>query len=444
MGQNKTPNFSCDGTSCTDYSVVTLMKAKTALILSLAANLVFALYVVKLATTKGSSTSPDTRSPESEIEASGGKPAGAEPVKVFAASTTTVRTFTWESVESPDYREYIANLRAIGCPEETIRDIIVADVNKLYAAKKREARGAPKKFEYWKAGNPWMSQMDPEYLAQNRALEEEKLAVLRQLGIEPDLKMQMSSLVNATDALGTMFGFLPEDKQVSVMKLMQDMQTEMAEAGQDGGFDLETVQAAQRKTEAAIKGVLSPEEFREYELRMSTTANTLRSQLAGFDPSEQEFLKVYDLRKAFDDEFSMYSLGNETDAEQKRRREAEQQVNDAIKQALGEERFADYERAKDWSFQQINQAAKRADLGTTEAIQVYEMKKAAEAEVQSVRQNQQLTQDQRIAALAGIQAETEKSMKTVLGEKGWDQYNRNQNTFWLQNMVPPSSVQTGN
>ena len=37
--------------------------------------------------------------------------------------------FSWREVESDDYPTYIANLRDIGCPEQTIRDIIIADVN---------------------------------------------------------------------------------------------------------------------------------------------------------------------------------------------------------------------------------------------------------------------------------------------------------------------------
>ncbi len=44
-------------------------------------------------------------------------------------------TFNWSAVESSDYPTYIANLRAIGCPEPTIRDIIKADVHSLYAAR---------------------------------------------------------------------------------------------------------------------------------------------------------------------------------------------------------------------------------------------------------------------------------------------------------------------
>src|SRR5438477_6250578 len=43
------------------------------------------------------------------------------------------RGFDWQSVASPDLRQYIANLRAVQCPEETIRDIILAEANRQYA-----------------------------------------------------------------------------------------------------------------------------------------------------------------------------------------------------------------------------------------------------------------------------------------------------------------------
>ncbi len=43
--------------------------------------------------------------------------------------------FVWSSLESEDYPTYIANLRKIGCPEQTIRDIISADLENLYASK---------------------------------------------------------------------------------------------------------------------------------------------------------------------------------------------------------------------------------------------------------------------------------------------------------------------
>jgi hypothetical protein len=46
------------------------------------------------------------------------------------------RPFNWSQVESSDYSTYIANLRSIGCPEQTIRDIITADVDSQYAPRR--------------------------------------------------------------------------------------------------------------------------------------------------------------------------------------------------------------------------------------------------------------------------------------------------------------------
>ena len=46
--------------------------------------------------------------------------------------------FRWSQIESSDYRIYIANLRRVGCPERTVRDIIKADVESLYTARRRE------------------------------------------------------------------------------------------------------------------------------------------------------------------------------------------------------------------------------------------------------------------------------------------------------------------
>jgi len=66
-----------------------------------------------------------------------------EPVVAPAGRPPPSPAFRWSQVESSDYPTYIGNLRAIGCPEETIRDIIKADVAALYASKRRQLeRGA--------------------------------------------------------------------------------------------------------------------------------------------------------------------------------------------------------------------------------------------------------------------------------------------------------------
>src|ERR1041384_6993101 len=46
---------------------------------------------------------------------------------------TVTNNLTWAQLESEDYRAYIQLLRAVVSPEQTIRDIIIADLDKLIA-----------------------------------------------------------------------------------------------------------------------------------------------------------------------------------------------------------------------------------------------------------------------------------------------------------------------
>jgi hypothetical protein len=89
---------------------------------SVLANLVLAAVVVYFARNHW---------PAKEI-AAGGRPI-AWPENQAKSPEPKFGSFTWRQIESSDYRAYIANIRSIGCPEQTIRDIIVADVHGLYA-----------------------------------------------------------------------------------------------------------------------------------------------------------------------------------------------------------------------------------------------------------------------------------------------------------------------
>ena len=51
----------------------------------------------------------------------------------------------------PTIQAYLANLRDIGCPEQTIRDIIIADVNALYAKRRLAEIPTPGPGEWWRA-----------------------------------------------------------------------------------------------------------------------------------------------------------------------------------------------------------------------------------------------------------------------------------------------------
>src|SRR5262245_51853843 len=89
-----------------------------------------------------------------------------------------VRPFHWSQVESADYLTYIANLRRIGCPESTLRDIIVADVNSLFAPRYAALSGTAPEMAWW----GWYDRRKPlrDGLATSeRTLGGEKLTLVR-------------------------------------------------------------------------------------------------------------------------------------------------------------------------------------------------------------------------------------------------------------------------
>src|SRR5262249_38914171 len=59
--------------------------------------------------------------------------------------------FDWQSLASPDLRQYAANLRAVQCPEETIRDILLAEVNRQYGPRERALKVRAEDRQPWES-----------------------------------------------------------------------------------------------------------------------------------------------------------------------------------------------------------------------------------------------------------------------------------------------------
>ena len=343
------------------------------------------------------------------------------------------KRFNWESVESTDYKQYIANLRAIGCPEETIRDIIRADVSKLYEGKKKEVRKAAPKFEYWK-GDGFLRGVGREAWIQMLAVNEERDATLRALGIEPDLSKKEAKNAAVMD---WMLDFLGEEKKAQVLRIHKDLEDKLA-MRELNSLDAAGIARLMQERDEAVKHLLTPEEALQYDLRLSTTALTMRNKADAFEATEQEFITLYKLLKAFEEQFPESPPVNPEDltaAERRARREAaeeaERELQEQIKLALGPERYAEYQPAQNPIYQQMFRIAKQADLGTLDAKQLYQARLNAEEHALQIQNDQGLSPGQRDTALLGVRQETERSIMGVLGEKGWKVFKGAGNSQWL-------------
>ncbi|HEX3987884.1 MAG TPA: hypothetical protein VHZ30_00550, partial [Verrucomicrobiae bacterium] len=88
-------------------------------------------------------------SAQAEVAAWQAKAEAAAAIPEKPAIIYQTNTFNWSQVESTDYRQYIANLRSIGCPESTIKDIIMTDVMRLYAQRRGQYYRNGREFKYW-------------------------------------------------------------------------------------------------------------------------------------------------------------------------------------------------------------------------------------------------------------------------------------------------------
>ncbi|HWC61133.1 MAG TPA: hypothetical protein VHC44_15675 [Verrucomicrobiae bacterium] len=107
---------------------------KTLTGISILMNVVLAGVVVALLTNRRANNPP----PPPSVPATAA--ALSEPIAVVSSNVVVPQRgpFHWSQLEAADYPTYVANLRGVGCPEQTIRDIVTADVDEAFYASKRD------------------------------------------------------------------------------------------------------------------------------------------------------------------------------------------------------------------------------------------------------------------------------------------------------------------
>lgn len=399
------------------------MNYRPLLLISLGINVVLvAIIVQKISVPKAPVSRPaaaPSQATAPTVQLPQALPTGSEP-----------RRFGWESVESPDYKQYIANLRAAGCPEETIRDIIEADLIQLYEHKKKQVRKEAPRWEYWK-GNDFVRGAGREAWMKMHALDEERDKVLRELGVEPNLRKRALKQQNGNDWV---LDFLDDEKKSQMLHVWKEFEDRMQMRDPK---DADAWNRLLKEQDAAIKRLLSPEEAFQYDLRMSPIASTLRHQINDMDATEDEFIALYKLRAA-QGELPLPGPDaprSEWQARGKLEKERQEKLQEQIKQTLGPERYADYEMVTDHRYKAARVFADREKLDSQTTRQTYHIRKDAEQAAAAIQADAALASNRRTEALQAIQRETERAMRTTLGDPAWEKYHRGWHGDWLKDIV---------
>lgn len=374
--------------------------------LSLALNLALAAIIAV-----GRATSETTLAPAVRLAPNRTAPAQIDPA-------------AWAKLKADDPRELMARLQAAGFPSDVVRLMIGSEINLQFAARWRDLDRDANSTTFWKTAND-----EARRVAMRRLSFDQQKAIRAVLGDEPDPADPETKLAQQRLVAG-----LSPEGAAAVKRLTReftDRREEIYMLGVQTPADRAKLQALEKEQRAAINATLSPADRATYELWNGMTANTVRYELAAFNPTEAEFLAVYNARKPFDDRYrDFYSPGvPRTPEQEKQQGEDYRRMITEVKAALGPTRAADYERTSDYAFQQATRLAERLQLPDTAANEIWAVQKDI--------QKRQFPSD---AAgpktdLAALAAEAKTRLVAVLGEKGFEAYRRNGGD-WLQSLEP--------
>jgi hypothetical protein len=342
--------------------------------------------------------------------------------------------FSWRYIESEDHAQLIANLRRIRCPEQTIRDIVLARVDGAFAE-----REALYRFRPAEGSKPWGSRApltaaELEAAKKWRAVEEEKRALLRELlGIQISLDVLPSTYTRNYEDFQAAFQALPTSKRDLVQAMKEDYwqrSDALKEKYKEGSQQdyLEEYWQLNRDHVRALARVLSKQELEEFLMRTSVTGTSLASRLADFGPTEEEFRGIFRLQRRY--EIATGRVGGQfgmVEVDEESRVAGHEGLLEHMKLFLGEERLAQYQRSPDSAYRNLVVIAGHFGLASEIAVKAYELEK-------EYREAGRLFQDRALAdgttapegrnTIGSQEAELRKAQAALLGDEPSRAYQR--------------------
>lgn len=331
--------------------------------------------------------------------------------------------FSWQELESQDYPTYIKNLREIGCPEQTIRDIIIADVTQMlrekYLAAPQRAKANPR----W-----WTNRPEPGAEAENTQAAEkmwtERAAILTEL-LGPDwaIRNRATTASGNTNAYQTMVLATLEANPVLHGLSAEIKQQVAAILGQfnplTGGEETEAAQTEAEKARwTKLSELLTVEQLEAAKLHFSAQAEALRNELdalPGFDTQPEEFRKIYRNTEAIEAQLAALA-GRDDEAAQKQRATLNALRDAAIRSALSPERYEMYVRLSDPAYLAAIEALGNGKISPEAVRLLYAINRERAAEQERIENDPTLTDTQREIELKKLELEQMKATALARGE----------------------------
>lgn len=205
-----------------------------------------------------------------------------------------VFAWSWATVESTDYRQLVANLRADGVPESLVRDLVGLDLLRIYGARAAQLRADTTPAVYWR--KPRFPTPGSDEHRRARELEHEQHAVMQSLfgqQLRPFAAWNLPFMGADLDAVR--FAWLPSEVLPEALRRISPMLEEEREENSTPGVRVNDPTVAQRRLDrqlAALKDLLSPAQLEEFRRREDPDIEQLRIYTRECELNEPEFRRL--------------------------------------------------------------------------------------------------------------------------------------------------------
>lgn len=346
-----------------------------------------------------------------------------EIVPKTTARTSAQPAFDWRIVETTDYKKYAANLRALGFPEELVQTIVIADINKLYEP--RETALRPKVIPFdapVSQRQTKVTQEDLDRMHQLREVQMEKQAAVKDiLGIYVPRDTITTPTARNYVAYEYALNSMPPEKRDAVqIALENEWFADDVNKYLDRTSYVDVYKRTREERNAALTAILTPEEFERFEMNSNPAGTELARRTIGMEPTNEEFPEMFGI--AWDHWVETGGVGGLWRAvpvppEQIAAADAKMDVR--MKEALGPERYLDYQMATSETGQQLRNLAARYDLPRETIVQTFQWQVEADQISKVLARPQQSANPGDPSQLKTRLAELQQQSEQILGPALW-------------------------
>ena len=335
----------------------------------------------------------------------------------------------WKVIRAGGLGTMPSKLRDAGFPEDIVRAIVKAEVGSLFAARRKAIAAEVTPAPYWNKDFGHLSAKVVRDYENLRKEQDKTVAALLGVGAaesdesEDPLRQRLMSGLTSTQ-FSSVEAINSDYNELQGQIVSNANGTLLPE-------DAEQLSYLEKQRESDLAAMLSPAELFEYQLRSSLLSSQLRTRLTSFKPTEEEFRAIFSAQQTLEENDGSSDSSESTQDGAIATRQAE--VQSQIQQALGADRFLEYQRSNDPAFQAADQVVERLNLPSGAVDQIEGIRSEIGKRAEEIQCDSNLDETAKNKQLSVLAAEATSRLTSVLGSDGVAAYQQS-GGFWLQSL----------